>query len=1135
MRWVAIVLVSLVLIALWTAAFFFPDLRWIAGIVTAVFVLLAVVVVLVILLRRRMKAAAMKRDLAQKAMANDPDERPEIIAVRAEVHRAAQALKERRRGAGGGRAALYRLPCYVLVGPQAAGKTTALERNGYTPLSSAPPGGGGVPAAPGCEWWLSSEAVIVDTPGRYATEDHDRDEWVAFLDALRHSRPERPLDGLVVAVSAAELVAASETERERLAAQLRARLAEALRRLEMVLPVYLVVTKADRITGFEEFWSDLDDRGREQAWGATFPLDDPRLDDVSRAVEEELDVLAANLHSRLPDRLPAEPGGESRARILQFPLEFRAMRAPLSRFAAALCPAGSDHDVARLRGLYFTSGTQVGRGAERAPSAVPRAFFLADLFRRVIVPDRGAAVRSAAGGRRRSGRELRVALAALCVAAFVLVVAIVSYVHNAELARAVDGATGALKAAPTASLPGTADDPLEPMLDTLERLDDEAAGFGVPGWFGPRAARRLREPLRAAYVRRIHGALRQLVAPELEKSLSAIARSRRLEDSIASPEDHTPLRNAYEVIKLDATLVDPVDHVEHPWTPEELARVWERTLAGRSPVGSERLLKHATNYLAALEVAPDLRWPVTPALLEARARVKDLGVGQLPYHWALRRAYDQPPILASDVADGASLKYLTCPPNQVLVAGSYTATAWQKIAPVLEAPDPWPPAVLVERWVLGDTRIPKDEAATRAQVRDQYYDSYSGEWMSLLDKCAVSRPSDFAAAKDELTSLKDSKGFYRTLFTQFANNAIAAPEKKEPPAAILVTEGCASKLASLKADASAPPAVKTVSPVQKSFQPLLVFSGDAEDAKKPAPLEKYTTILETLRATLETANDTPGGADPRAQFATAKQGVEALLDGLQEPSKSKLFRLLMPPVDGTVKVTETGRVDSTSSEWKKKVWNAWDGKLSKLFPFNRATHEAANYEDFRSFFQPGGTLWTFVQANLADWVELGDAVYAAKPGANPLGPEVLSCLTVAREIADAFFPSGEDPGLRFSVLADWTAPDVTEAKFWIGDKSTPLPRSQWSPPLRWNGEGVRLEWVQAARPTQEIGRHSFSLFDLFEQLGGLKPAEGGRRGLYAADYPPLIVKVRSDGKKDGLKADFFSRLACPPEIRADGP
>ena len=66
----------------------------------------------------------------------------------------------------------------------------------------------GVGGTRNCDWWLTNEAVILDTAGRYTTEDDDRDEWLAFLDTLTKHRPKRPINGLIVAVSVSELMGA---------------------------------------------------------------------------------------------------------------------------------------------------------------------------------------------------------------------------------------------------------------------------------------------------------------------------------------------------------------------------------------------------------------------------------------------------------------------------------------------------------------------------------------------------------------------------------------------------------------------------------------------------------------------------------------------------------------------------------------------------------------------------------------------------------------------------------------------------------------------------------------------------------------------------------------------------------------
>src|SRR5581483_10004938 len=97
---------------------------------------------------------------------------------------AIQALKKSgRRGAR-----LRDLPWYVVVGPPGSGKTTLLVNSGLTfPLDEklgkeAVHGIGGTRS---CDWWFTDQAVLLDTAGRYTTQDSnsrsDAAGWAAFL------------------------------------------------------------------------------------------------------------------------------------------------------------------------------------------------------------------------------------------------------------------------------------------------------------------------------------------------------------------------------------------------------------------------------------------------------------------------------------------------------------------------------------------------------------------------------------------------------------------------------------------------------------------------------------------------------------------------------------------------------------------------------------------------------------------------------------------------------------------------------------------------------------------------------------------------------------------------------------------
>src|ERR1700746_3123885 len=97
--------------------------------------------------------------------------------------------------ASGSRGYLYEQPWYAIIGPPGAGKTTALLNAGLRfPLADSL-GQGAVAGVGGtrlCDWWFTEDAVLIDTAGRYTTQDSntaiDRAGWNAFLDLLKATR-----------------------------------------------------------------------------------------------------------------------------------------------------------------------------------------------------------------------------------------------------------------------------------------------------------------------------------------------------------------------------------------------------------------------------------------------------------------------------------------------------------------------------------------------------------------------------------------------------------------------------------------------------------------------------------------------------------------------------------------------------------------------------------------------------------------------------------------------------------------------------------------------------------------------------------------------------------------------------------
>ncbi len=153
--------------------------------------------------RRRARDAALaagvaEADPATSASAEESDALRERLATAMELLRRAR----------GTRGWLYEQPWYAIIGPPGAGKTTALLNSGLRFPLAAEMGEGAVAGVGGtrlCDWWFTDDAVLIDTAGRYTTQDSDaavdRAGWEAFLQLLKRTRPRQPLNGVIVAIA----------------------------------------------------------------------------------------------------------------------------------------------------------------------------------------------------------------------------------------------------------------------------------------------------------------------------------------------------------------------------------------------------------------------------------------------------------------------------------------------------------------------------------------------------------------------------------------------------------------------------------------------------------------------------------------------------------------------------------------------------------------------------------------------------------------------------------------------------------------------------------------------------------------------------------------------------------------------
>ncbi|MBC8949529.1 type VI secretion system membrane subunit TssM [Xenorhabdus sp. TS4] len=270
---------------------------------------------------------------------------------------------------------IYQLPWYLVIGAPSSGKTTALTNSGlHFPLSDYLGKSAlySMQDMNSCSWWFTNKAVLLDTTGRYVTQDNfhqqEAEEWKNFIRLLKKYRIRQPLNGIIITISVEDLLNPSTEKRDQQAYMLRKRLSELHEQLKIQFPIYIMITKTDLLKGFSAYFSHFDKKSREQIWGFNFPWNNSSrgkwnkgLDfDLNEILNQQYSQLELRLHAELPSILLNGHNSQQCAESYLFPQEFASLRPLIAQYLEIVFAKSGFEIPYYPRGLYFTSGTQTG-------------------------------------------------------------------------------------------------------------------------------------------------------------------------------------------------------------------------------------------------------------------------------------------------------------------------------------------------------------------------------------------------------------------------------------------------------------------------------------------------------------------------------------------------------------------------------------------------------------------------------------------------------------------------------------------------------------------------------------------------------------------------------------------------------
>ncbi|HEY8570193.1 type VI secretion system membrane subunit TssM [Microbulbifer sp.] len=990
--------------------------------------------------RRQNQALIESIESSKEEESLDPDRersQEELVALSERFREAMQVLRRARFKSQRGKVSLYQLPWYIIIGPPGSGKTTALVNSGLEfPLSQShgKEALGGVGGTRNCDWWFTNDAVLIDTAGRYTTQDshrvYDNSAWKAFLNLLQRYRRRRPINGVLVAISLQDLMVQTTEQRTHQAKTIRTRINELQQQLGIRFPIYLTFTKSDLVAGFSEFFDNLSQAEREQVWGVSFPEEASTaggapIDDFAR----EFQGLIERLNQRVLWRVHQERNVERRALLQGFPARMEGLQSVLCDFVKQTFSPNRYDTVPMVRGVYFTSGTQEGSPIDRMMATVSadfglerevaqkfqgvgKSYFLHRLLKDVVFPEADLV-----GVNRRLESATRWLRGAVYTASGVVFVGAL-FLWTGSLAQNKMY--------------------MNEVRDNIAEFEQARKEFSARRLTPPDSLRIL-EPLYNAsrvYQKEEHPWLANLglYDDRVDAAADSLYRE-QLQQTFLPALLHMLETDLSRLDASDPTLTHTLKTYLMFFTPEKrdlavlteyFSSGWSRQMSGEA-TKQEQLLAHMQRLFDA--PLPENLQPNDRVVASARQQLRRIPVPQRLYAQMQRSELGSTQIdLYGDVGgDTAQLFGVEPADSRFHIPYLYTKAGYKEME--FGADSPLLDQLADERWIYGGELSgedfgSEDKEKLGEEVKRIYLNEYQQRWQQFINSFSIRGFQSTGQALDVLSKLADPVYSPLLAIAEITADNTSLTARPELPAD---ASGVALPVSSNTRRLGAAAVSGAAGALADSFQPTVVDLRFEElqrltrsEKGRPARIQEY---LASINQVQEYLAEIDSGVDPdEAAFGKAKARFSGAGDAIKQlrikaaNAPAPIDKWLEEVADGTWSLVMAKAKRHVDKVWREQVYSVYSRSLADRFPLRTGVELEAPVLEFNSYFKPGGIEQQFVQQYLQPFVDTRSWKLKSLEGQSlGITSGAITQMQRAERIRKTLFTEGEQAGYAFRI------------------------------------------------------------------------------------------------------------------------